>query len=68
MSREVEKLAPGRIPNKERRGEYQTGEERKLRHVSNCFGSRWTNNQADTFSNLINSSMMSILRISPVAL
>ncbi len=39
----------------------------KIFWVLNCFGSRWTNSQANTFSNLINSSMMSIRRISPVA-
>ena len=47
--------------------EERRGEERKPRHVLNCCRSRWTNIQANAFSDLINSSMMSIQRISPVA-
>lgn len=67
--REVEKLAPGRIEHtREEGGEYKTGEERKPRHVSNCFRGRWRNNEANTFSNLINSSMMNIPRLSPTVL
>lgn len=71
MRREVEKLAPRRIPNtrwgEESKGPERKGKERKLRHVLNCSGSRWTNSQANTFCNLINSSLMSIPRISHLA-